>query len=86
MNYRYSWPDRPIAPPISPFTCPHAIDHPTLSMRQVQGPTPTHPHCTLLVFLFIHHIISKTFSLIIKRDNTMLVNSITHLITVFFEK
>ncbi|VBB25726.1 unnamed protein product [Acanthocheilonema viteae] len=44
MNYRCSW---PVAPPVASFTCPHTVDHPTLSMRQVQGLTPTHTRCTL---------------------------------------
>ncbi|EFO25974.1 hypothetical protein LOAG_02511 [Loa loa] len=46
MNCRCSWPNRPNAPSIASFTCPHTVDHPTLSMRQVQGSTPIYTRCT----------------------------------------
>ncbi|CAG9534940.1 unnamed protein product [Cercopithifilaria johnstoni] len=46
MNCRCSWPDRPITPSMASFSCPHTIDHPTISMRQLQGSTPTHTRCT----------------------------------------
>ncbi|VDO62964.1 unnamed protein product [Onchocerca flexuosa] len=46
MNYRHSWTDRPVPPRMGPFTCPHTIDHPIISMPQVQSSTPTHTRCT----------------------------------------
>uniref|UniRef100_A0A0R3RWV5 Peroxin-13 n=1 Tax=Elaeophora elaphi TaxID=1147741 RepID=A0A0R3RWV5_9BILA len=45
MNCRCSWPDRPTAPPMASFTCPHTVDHSTHSMR-LQNSIPTHMRCT----------------------------------------
>lgn len=59
MNCRCSWPDRPIAAPMAPFTCPHTVDHRTLSMQQPQGLTSTLARCTWLVLLFNIYLIAK---------------------------